>query len=61
MTAWGRKSVPAFGSREGEKTRPEEIKAFCKGKVGASIHPKHHRVAQFSNNPAVNLSAHCPP
>lgn len=31
--------------KEGEKTTAEEIKAFCKGKVGASIHPKHHHIA----------------
>lgn len=35
--------------KKGEKTTAEEIKAFCKGKVGPSTHPKHHDVAQFSN------------
>lgn len=50
--------------KEGEKTTAEEIKAFCKGKVGASIHPKHHRVAQFSNNlclPTCQPTAHRDP
>lgn len=35
--------------KKGEKTTAEEIKAFCKGKVGPSTHPKHHDVAHFSN------------
>lgn len=51
--------------KEGEKTTAEETgKAFCKGKVGASIHPKHHRVAQFSNNlclPTCQPTAHRDP
>lgn len=48
--------------KEGEKTTAEEIKAFCKGKVGASSHPKHRHVAQFSNTLCLltcQPTAHC--
>ena len=50
--------------KEGEKTTAEEIKAFCKGKVGASIHPKHRCAAQFSNTlclPTCQPTAHYDP
>lgn len=35
--------------KKGEKTTAEEIKAFCKGKVGASTPPPHADVAHFFN------------
>lgn len=35
--------------KKGEKTTEEEIKAFCKGKVGTNLNPPQAEVASFSN------------
>lgn len=44
--------------KKGEKTTAEEIKAFCKGKVGASARPK--LLSIWSSTPSPCQPARCP-
>lgn len=48
--------------KKGEKTTEEEIKAFCKGKVGASTRPKLMLLCSSTLSPCQPASpwSHCP-
>lgn len=48
--------------KKGEKTTEEEIKAFCKGKVGASTRPKLMLLRSSTLSPCQPASprSHCP-
>lgn len=42
--------------KQGEKTTPEDIKAFCKGKVGPSTHPQLTVLSSSNSSPSQPLS-----